>query len=260
MKIAVYCAKGSAGKTPIATNIVLDRDYALGTNEPFHVFEGFIPEERLLALKAEEEFPELPPDIDIVFDLAGSMSQHAYSIVSAIRQSDLVIVPVFNEVKALHAALGTIGEVSGFTDQIMVVATKLEKERREKLPEGDWKQSAAYRNIKAKVDGLGMGQIPVLPLKFSKVFDLIFEKEQSIRQLMAGDALAAYNFKEVAKQFDAIYEQIDKMVTQSRGRKIWSVKPATYPIANQARIRPSCKRRSGGVAQSNRTSRSEPLK
>lgn len=210
MKIAVYCAKGSAGKTPIATNIVLDRGYALGTNEPFHVFEGFIPEERLLALKAEDEFPDLPGDIDIVFDLAGSMSQHAYSITSAVKQADLVITPVWNEVKALHAAIGTIEEVSGYTDQILVVATKLEKERGEKLEGGDWKHSAAYRNIKAKIDALGQ-DIPVLPLKFSRVFDLIFEREKSIRQLMAGDPLFAYNFKEVARQFDDIYQHIDKV-------------------------------------------------
>ena len=37
MKITVYQAKGAAGKTPIATNIALDREYAIGTNEAFHV-------------------------------------------------------------------------------------------------------------------------------------------------------------------------------------------------------------------------------
>ena len=42
MKITVYSVKGSAGKTPIATNIALDREYALGTNEPYHILDSFI--------------------------------------------------------------------------------------------------------------------------------------------------------------------------------------------------------------------------
>jgi len=46
--------------------------------------------------------------------------------------------------------------------------------------------------------------VKVLPLKFSKIFDQIFEKELSISQIMAQDALAAYVYREVGKQFDKI--------------------------------------------------------
>jgi len=119
MKITVYQAKGSAGKTPIATNIALDREYAIGTNEAFHVFDGFIPDDRLLVLDLTEAFPEMPDGIDIVFDLAGAISAQSHSITSAIRQSDLVIVPIFNEVKSLHSGIGTLREIEkieGFKD------------------------------------------------------------------------------------------------------------------------------------------------
>jgi superfamily II DNA or RNA helicase len=44
-----------------------------------------------------------------------------------------------------------------------------------------------------------------MPLKFSKVFDNIFEYKKSIKQLMDESPLAKYNYKEVAKQFDDIY-------------------------------------------------------
>lgn len=211
MKIAVYNAKGSAGKTPIATNIAIDREYAIGTNELFHVFEGFIPEERLLALQMEEAFPTIPADIDIVFDLAGSISEHSHSITSALKQADLVIVPVWNEVKALNATVGTIQEVSRFTSNILVIATKLLKGRKETLPNGDWSKSEAFLNVKNVVEARASFSVPVLPLKFSAVFDAIFEHEQSIRELMQGDPLAAYNYREVSRQFDEIYNHIDKV-------------------------------------------------
>ena len=75
MKITVYNTKWSAGKTPIATNISLDREYAIWTNEPFHVFDDFIPESRLISLDLNDPFPPIPNDIDIVFDLAWSISK-----------------------------------------------------------------------------------------------------------------------------------------------------------------------------------------
>ena len=109
MKIAIYSSKGSAGKTPIATNIALDKDFCIGTNELFHVYDNFIPDNQLIALDTEDEFPDVG-DIDIVFDLAGSISKSAHSITSALKMSDYVIVPIYNEFKCLVAGLNTIGE------------------------------------------------------------------------------------------------------------------------------------------------------
>jgi len=209
MKITVYSAKGSAGKTPIATNIALDREYAIGTNEQFHVFDSFIPDDRLLAVDLTESFPEVPDDIDIVFDLAGAISEHSHSISSALIQSNLVIVPIFNEVKSLNSGIGTIREIAKFTQSILVVATKLQKQSGERF-KGDWRQSKDYQNIVEAVEGAVVGfEIPVIPLKFSKAFDAIFEKELSISQIMAVEPLAAYTFRDVAKQFDEIYSHID---------------------------------------------------
>lgn len=212
MKITIYSAKGSAGKTPIATNIALDREYAIGTNEAFHVFDSFIPDNRLLAVDLTEAFPEIPDGIDIVFDLAGAISEASHSITSAVRQSDLVLVPIFNEVKSLNSGIGTLREIAdlgGFGGSVLVVATKLQKQSREFF-KGDWTHSRDYQNIAAAVSGAGF-DYPVLPLKFSKVFDAIFEKEMSIAQLCAADPLANHTYREVAAQFDAIYKHIDEV-------------------------------------------------
>jgi hypothetical protein len=44
MKITIYNMKGSAGKTPMAVNIALDREYALATNEPYNLLDTILPE------------------------------------------------------------------------------------------------------------------------------------------------------------------------------------------------------------------------
>jgi len=209
MKITVYQAKGAAGKTPIATNIALDLEYAIGTNEAFHVYDTFIPDERLMALDLAESFPEIPDGIDIVFDLAGAISTHSHSITSAVMQSNLVIVPIYNEVKSLHGGVGTLREIAklGYCGKILVVATKLKKGKKEQFDK-DWSKSADFQNVAEAVKEAGF-DVPVLPLKLSAVFDVIFEKEKSIKQLRESDPLAAYTYRDVDAQFNAIYNHID---------------------------------------------------
>lgn len=209
MKIAVYSSKGSAGKTPISANIALDKDFCIGTNEAFHVYDNLIADNKLIALHTEEAFPQelIEHDIDIVFDLAGSISKLAVSISSALKMSDFVIVPIYNEYKSLVAGLNTINQIQEFNQNIIVVATKLQKQKND-IFKDDWTQSEDFKNVeKAVKSKLGEG-IPILPLKFSKAFDNIFEEQKSIKQLMEASALAKHSYKDVAKQFDAIYKLI----------------------------------------------------
>ena len=89
-----------------------------------------------------------------------------------------------------------------------MIATKLQ-------PKGKWDQfetwdkSADFLNIKRAVESQFGAQFPVLPLKFSAVFNTIFEREKSIAQLMEESGLAKYQFQTVSDQFDAIYQLID---------------------------------------------------
>jgi hypothetical protein len=209
MKITVYNMKGSAGKTPIATNIALDREYALATNEPYNLLDTILPEERLFALQPDEEFPAFPDEIDVVFDLAGLMSRDARpSIVSAVSQSNVVLVPIYNELKCIHAGIHTIRELLPYNQNIVVVATKLVKRKGEAFK--DWIDSEDAKNIKSVVEHAVGDHIPVLPLKFSRVFDTIFEQERSIAQMMQDDPLARYTYREVSAQFDSLLSYLEK--------------------------------------------------
>ncbi len=209
MKITVYSSKGSAGKTPISANIAFDRGYALGTNEPFNVLEDIFDDDKVLSVEADDSFPELPGDIDIVFDLAGSISRHAHSITSAIRQSDLVIVPVYNDFKSRKSAIGTILEIEPLNQSILIVATKLQAQKGEFVKE--WTKSRDFTQIERDIRANVKTAYPILPLKLSKGFDTIFDREMSLRRITETDPLLAHSFRDVTRQFDAIYNHIDSL-------------------------------------------------
>lgn len=209
MKITVYSSKGSAGKTPISANIAFDRGYALGTNEPFNVLEDVFDDDQVISIAADDEFPALPPEIDIVFDLAGSISRYAHSITSAIRQSDLVIVPVYNDFKSRKSAIGTILEIESLTQSILIVATKLQAHKGEFVK--DWRKSRDFVHIEQDIRANVETEYPILPLKLSKGFDTIFDREMSLKRITETDPLLAHSFRDVTRQFDAIYTHIDRV-------------------------------------------------
>lgn len=191
-------------------NIVYDRDYNIATNEPYNVIEDLVPDNKMMVVGLNEEFPELPGDIDIVFDLAGAISEDARSITSAIKQSHLVVVPINNEFKAIKAGLHSIAEVKKYNQNILVVGTKLTKQKTD-IFTNDWTSSKDFQFIKQAV-GVIDESIPVLPLKVSTAFDSIFEAEKSIHQICKGDPLLRHAFKVVDEQFQAIYSHIDSVV------------------------------------------------
>lgn len=51
-------------------NMVFDRGYCVGTNEPYHIYDRLLPDSQFIGLDLSEAFPKIPDDIDIVFDLA----------------------------------------------------------------------------------------------------------------------------------------------------------------------------------------------
>ena len=86
---------------------------------------------KLIALHTEETFPQalIEHDIDIVFDLAESISKSAISISSALKMADYVVAPIYNEYKSLVAGLNTINQIKEHNQKIIVVAIKFQKQK-----------------------------------------------------------------------------------------------------------------------------------
>lgn len=209
-KISIFCSKGSTGKTPLAMNIFYDYGYNIGTNEPYNVIEDLVPDNKMMVVGLNETFPELPDEIDMIFDLAGAMSEDARSITSAIKQSDVVIVPINNEFKAIKAGLHSIAEVMKYNKNIIVIATKLNKQKKDTFINNNWKEAQEYIEIKKDVQTIFKDSISVLPLKYSTAFDTIFEREKSVKQICAEDPLLRHSYRVVELQLDLIYSELER--------------------------------------------------
>lgn len=130
------------------------------------------------------------------------------SITSAIEQSDVVIVPIYNQATSIKSGLNTIAEAMNLNKNIVVIATKLKKRGKHDQFKS-WTDSEDFKNISNHVESKFDDDIPVLPLKLSEVFDTIFEKEKSIAQLMDSWSLYKYTLRDVSQQFNDIYQLID---------------------------------------------------
>jgi hypothetical protein len=214
MKITVYSIKGSAGKTPIATNIALDHGYCVGTNEGIDSYSHLLDEEQFVRVGQNEEFPKFTDDTNVVFDLSGSIGDKAVSITSAIKQSNVVIVPIYNKVRSLQGGITTILEVEQFTKNIIVVATQLKKTKENKrkkeggllIKEYDWRECDDFLNIEKQLKENGINlNIPILPLRYSNGFDTVDDEEQSIIQLVNSNNLYKHYYKTEAAQLQEIY-------------------------------------------------------
>lgn len=214
MKITLYSIKGSAGKTPIATNIALDLGYCVGTNEGIDCYSHLLSDEQFIRVGQNEEFPKFTDDTNVVFDLSGSIGDKALSITSAIKQSNVIIVPIYNHTRSLQGGITTILEVMQFTKNIVVVATKLKKSKdnTEKKKEGklvigeyDWTQCEDFINIENQVKENINFEVPILPLKLSNGFDVVDDEEKSILQLVETNNLYKHYYKTESEQMQDIY-------------------------------------------------------
>jgi MinD-like ATPase involved in chromosome partitioning or flagellar assembly len=206
MKITVYNFKGGTGKTSLAMAIAKELDTAYITNDAWdldsdnsmiaHIFK----KEERMELGFEDEIPNLPDDINVVFDLGGFPSPQA---ISAIKQSDVVVIPTENESKTLQKTINTISAVTEYNSNILVVANKI-------------KTTKDYENICSVLDSVFKKNFKIPSIRFSKGFDHIYEKGKSLSNIMKEDKLLNYNFNGVKRDLDVVISQIKKFKKQTK--------------------------------------------
>lgn len=201
-KIAVYNEKGRVGKTPLSLEIALrlGYNYATNQNRPRKDIENIIPDGEFLQVGPNEAFPLLDDDFPVVFDLAGELVGYERSIVSALEQVDLIIVPVVNEADAIMGTAYAITEIKTLdtiTAEFVVVANMLKK-------------PSEAEEVAAQLIPLIGEEIPIIPIRYSKAFDRILSEGKSIRDLVEQGGLYAWSFRNVAAEIDKLMSYISK--------------------------------------------------
>lgn len=189
MKITTYNVKGGVGKTDISLNMALTLDYGIITNEPFSPLETVLSEENFLKLNPGDKLPKLPEDADIVFDFGGYLDKR---VIEALKQSDVVLVPVINEFKDLHTTINFIQEIEDYNKKIIIVVNRAQK--------GDY--DSVCEAMK------GFYSYPVFEIKSTRALPNIMKEKKSVKAMVEEGGLKAWNYKAVAQQFDKIIDKI----------------------------------------------------
>jgi cellulose biosynthesis protein BcsQ len=192
MKITVMNFKGGVGKTSFSLNLALMMGCAIVTNDGFSPLERVISPKKILKLFPSDPMPKFPKNLELVFDLGGHIDPRT---VDALKQSDVVVIPVFGDYLSTQTSLECISEVLPLHSNIVVVANRAEP--------GD------YDKLKMVV-GKFHPDLPVFPLNKSKAFENVFKKRRSLKDMAESGGLEGYSYRKVFLQFLDIVKHIEK--------------------------------------------------
>jgi cellulose biosynthesis protein BcsQ len=185
MKTTVYNFKGGVGKTVLSLNLALTMEYSIVTNDIYSPIEKVLDENRILKIHHDEILPSFPDHYNIIFDLGGHIDKLA---ISAIKQSDFVLVPVIKGFINIQVTIDTITELLELNQNVIIVANQTKP--------GD------MDNIRVAIERFF--DLPVFEIKQSKSLPNIFKEKKSVRAMVSEGGLKKYHFNAVADQFDLI--------------------------------------------------------
>lgn len=188
MKITVWSKKGGVGKTSIAYNIARDLDYFLISND-----DSIIE----IAYPNKSKIMKQPKVIDnCIYDLGGFVDNNIKHILD---ESDLIIIPILNDLNSFKKTITTLDEVD--IRKVIIVANRAIKD--------DFKDIEKY----FKKMNLKVFEIPE-----SKIFQKAFKEQSSINQIVNDSNFNRYTYRNIANKYNQILNYIKGVKNDNRHR------------------------------------------
>ena len=179
MRITVWSKKGGVGKTSLAYNIARDLDYFLISNDESIIEIAYPDKTRIM---------EQPKIIDnCVYDLGGFVDE---GIKDILNNSDLIIVPILNDLNSFKKTLLTLQELD--LRKTIIVANKATRE--------DFKEIEEF----FKKKNLRVFEIPE-----SRIFKKSFAEKKSINEIVNKSKLNKYTYRNISKKYNELLNFIN---------------------------------------------------
>ena len=175
-KVACATLDGGTGKTALAFALALDFNFYLISNDDSiiaDVYEGALI----------TDTPQI--NDETVYDFGGFEDGH---VIEIIKECDVLIVPVINDMTSIRKANSTIDELSPYMKgrKIIVVATRVRNDR----------DLAAIKK--------GVNHSEILPMRDTKMFKDCQEFGVGVYTLAKNDKRLRYAYRNVILEYDVL--------------------------------------------------------
>lgn len=187
MLLTAVGSKGSQGKSTLSHALAYEKGFGIITNDIDASLDEFLPEDRVLRLRNDDAFPEIPKDWNVIFDAKAGIDEPV--VLAAIAASDWVLVPVVYGVEELKRGIRAVQHAEKLNRNIVIVANQLKQGQFEEI-----------RDLMAQ-----HFPYPVFPIRFSKfIAELLFIPE-SVEEKYRKGGLMAYSIRDVRDQFQDLF-------------------------------------------------------